>query len=107
MTAQTLTCVILVCDGCGRKQDQDGMVPHYDTAEQARNPYRETDGNWWSNGTVDLCSESCIYDPHPAVLDEYGWCGRCGDLPEHDDERHGPEYPVVPAKTKRTEGAAR
>ncbi|MGI5247599.1 hypothetical protein [Dactylosporangium sp. CA-139066] len=85
MSAKTITCYLLVCDGCGKNidVDMDGGIRHFDSVEEAREEINEQ----WDDdpgrdpvsvGGQDLCGP-CRLKPHEFVpVDRpYGVDDRC------------------------------
>ena len=76
MSARSMTCVTVECDGCGTTPDSDGMIPHYGDAEEARSALAD-EREWWSDGeALDYCGQC-------RVLKCDGWV-TCEDAPECD-----------------------
>lgn len=89
MSAKKITCVTLVCDGCGKgiDIDMDGGIRHFDSAEEAREAINEC---WDDDPTrdpvsidgADLCGP-CRMKPHGFAPIDRPWrpdderCMRC------------------------------
>lgn len=83
MSAKSVTCVVVVCDGCNEEFNHD-YTPHYPDIDMGREETEYSD--WGTDGEHDWCS-SCAATPHEFVAsDNPSVCGRCRNEHEESDD---------------------